>query len=96
MLFPKILLFALSVSALSAAPKLRLAMATAGPVAVVTGQNGPVQIVDAANLGDGTLSLTAAASVPWIGASVGPRRGCALNGVCFPVQMALNTASLGK
>src|SRR5438552_3789864 len=96
MLFPRILLCALSVNALSAAPKLRLAMATVGPVAIVTGQNGPVQIVDAANFGDGTLALGAVASVPWIGASVGPRRGCSLNGVCFPVQMALNTVSLGK
>jgi uncharacterized protein (TIGR03437 family) len=91
-----ILLCLLPAAALEAAPKLRLMTTTVGPVAIAVGQNGTTQIVDAANFGDGSLSLTASASVSWIAPSVGGQRGCALNGVCFPVQMALNTVSLAK
>jgi uncharacterized protein (TIGR03437 family) len=71
----------------AAAPKLRLSTAAVGPVFVATGQNGPQQLVTASNAGDGTLSLSAAANVSWLGASI--------TGLTA-VRIALNTSSLAR
>jgi uncharacterized protein (TIGR03437 family) len=78
---------------LSAAPRLGLAT-TALTVNVVPGQNGPAQSIDASNLGDGSLNLSASSSVPWLSPSIGALHPCSLKGNCIPVQIALQTSSL--
>ncbi len=80
---------------LSAAPRLGLEQ-TALTVAIVPGQNGPAQSIDASNLGDGQLNLKTASSVSWLSASIGSAHSCSLKGTCIPVQIALQTASLAK
>ena len=82
-------------SMLSAAPRLALTQ-TALTVAVVPGQNGTAQSVDASNVGDGVLSLSASSSVSWLAASIGAQHSCSLKGNCIPVQIALQTSSLTK
>src|SRR5689334_200259 len=95
-MFRIIAIITLTAAALSAAPKLRLSASTIGPLVIAPGQNGTTQTIDAGNFGDGALVLTASSNVPWITASVGPSRACTLRSICFPVQIALNTASLAK
>jgi uncharacterized protein (TIGR03437 family) len=88
-----LVLFTLS-SALSAAPRLGLDQTTF-TVAVAQGTNGPTQTANADNLGDGSLSLQASASVPWLVPTVGTQPvACALRGPCTPIQIALSTSSL--
>src|SRR2546423_14135235 len=87
-----VLLFSFS-SLLSAAPRLSLSANTVGPISVATGANGPSQVVQASNLGDGSLNLTAVASASWLSASVGSRGTCSANGGnCYALTIALNTA----
>ncbi len=81
------------VPALSAAPRLGLDQ-TAFTASVAQGSNGPTQISNATNLGDGTLSLQASSSVTWLTPTIGAPASCALLGLCTPVQIALNTSSL--
>jgi len=80
---------------LSAAPRLGLAT-TALTVSIIPGQNGPAQSIDASNLGDGLLNLSASSSVSWLAASIGPQHSCSLKGNCIPVQIALQTSALTK
>lgn len=87
---------ALGAGVLSAAPKLRVSNSAVGPVLVAQGQNGATQIVDAGNLGDGALSLTASANVTWLAPSIGGQRACTLRPTCTTVQIALNTSTLAK
>jgi uncharacterized protein (TIGR03437 family) len=87
-----VILFALT-SILSAAPRLGLAT-TALTVSIVPGQNGPAQSIDASNLGDGSLNLSATSSVSWLSPSIGAPHACSLKGNCIPVQIALQTSSL--
>lgn len=82
-------------SMLSAAPRLALTQA-AFTVAVVPGQNGTAQSVDASNLGDSVLNLSASSSVSWLTATIGAQHACSLKGNCIPVQIALQTSSLSK
>lgn len=92
----RLLLFLGLGSALTAAPRLALTQ-TAFSVSVVPGSNGPAQTLDAANIGDGSLSLQLTSSVGWLAATLGPSHKCAtLKGLCVPVQIALQTASLAK
>lgn len=89
------LLFA-AVSVSNAAPRLSLTQ-TAFAVAVAPGTNGATQTLNAANIGDGTLNLAATASVPWLVPTIGTKTSCTLNAhsvACYPVQIALQTASL--
>jgi uncharacterized protein (TIGR03437 family) len=82
---------------LEATPMLRLVSATVGPLSIASGANGVNQTVEAYNAGDGTLSLSVSSSVSWITASVGATRACTTTGAatqCFPLILALNTASL--
>jgi uncharacterized protein (TIGR03437 family) len=74
----------LSAELLFAAPELRLATASIGPIYITAGQNGPAQTVAATNIGDGTLSLSASANQPWLTASIASNA----------VQIALGTSSL--
>lgn len=82
-------------SVLSAAPRLALSTATVGPVNTITAVNGPSQTVQALNLGDGSLNLTATSSAAWLSATVGARGSCGGNGGnCYAITIALNTAPL--
>jgi len=77
-----------------AAPRLLLSQA-AFTVTVAAGSNGPTQVVEAANNGDGSLSLSTSSSVPWLAPSLATPVACTLgNGTCTPVQIAVQTASL--
>jgi uncharacterized protein (TIGR03437 family) len=86
-----------SMGLLDAAPKLRLMRTTVGPVSTSTGQNGATQTVEAFNVGDGTLNLSASASVTWLAPTVGASGPCISEpGTCFPVRIELRTSSLAK
>jgi uncharacterized protein (TIGR03437 family) len=88
--------FFLTINAgLSAAPRLSLSATTLPTVTVPTGANGTSQIVQAYNLGSGTLNLTASVSASWLAATVGAQTSCTqASGGCYTVTIALNTASL--
>ncbi len=91
-LFPALLL--LAVPAFSA-PRLGLSATTVGPINTLRGGNGPSQTVQAFNLGDGTLNLTATSSAFWLSASVGARTSCSQpGGNCNPVTITLNSSTL--
>jgi uncharacterized protein (TIGR03437 family) len=80
---------------LSAAPRLRLVTSTVGPVSVAQGTNGPAQTLEIYNDSEGTLSPKLSSSASWIGTTVGGQRACSSRpGLCIPIQIALNTASL--
>jgi uncharacterized protein (TIGR03437 family) len=82
-------------SLLSAAPRLSLSATTVGPIIIPTGTNGPAQVIQASNTGDGSLNLTATSSASWLSATVGARGSCSANGGnCYSVTIALNTSSL--
>ena len=86
---------ALALSAgLSAAPRLLLTQ-TAFTTSIAQGSNGNPITVDAANKGDGSLSLSVASSVSWLAPSLGAARPCAFSR-CIPVQIALQTSALAK
>lgn len=92
-----ILLAGLSASGLFAVPILRLENSAVGPVSVAVGQNGPQQIVEAYNTGDGQLNLALSASEEWLAPAVGALRPCADRpGNCVPLNVALNTAALTR
>lgn len=80
-------LLTLSYGLLSAAPELRLSSAYIGPVYIASGQNGSTQTVNATNIGDGVLSLSASANVPWLTPSIGASNA---------VQIALATSTLAN
>ena len=63
-------------SVLTAAPRLGLSTNTISTVNVTPGATGPTQVVQASNLGDGSLSLTATASASWLSATVGAKGSC--------------------
>jgi uncharacterized protein (TIGR03437 family) len=83
----------LGAAAANAAPRLTLTQ-TAFTVSVVPGSNGTTQTLDAGNIGDGTLSLTASSSVTWLVPTVGTSTTCSLKGPCIPVAIALQTSAL--
>ena len=88
-------LFLSLTSLLSAAPRLGLSTNAVGTINTTPGANGTTQTVQASNLGDGSLNLTAVASASWLSATIGARGTCAANGAnCFAVSIALNTAAL--
>ena len=93
-----ILFVCLSAVTLSAAPQLRLSANTIGPIYVESGANGPAQIINAFNLGDGALNLAVtSSSASWLSGSVGQPMTCSGGPVpaCIPINISLNTASLG-
>jgi uncharacterized protein (TIGR03437 family) len=69
---------------------------TSVTVSTVQGSNGPTQFLDAFNVGEGTLSLTATSNVTWLSATIGTSQVCGLLGGCFPLEIALNTSSLAN
>lgn len=83
----------LFVSGLSATPRLNLLQSSLA-VSVPVGSNGPTETVYTFNIGDGTLNLQATSSVPWLVPTVGASQVCGLRGGCYPISIALQTASL--
>ena len=82
-------------SAASAAPRLGLSTSAVGTINTLPGQAGPTQTVQAYNLGDGSLTLTATASASWLSATVGAKTSCTqAGGGCYAVSITLNTAPL--
>jgi uncharacterized protein (TIGR03437 family) len=73
---------------------MRLSKTSFGPISVATGQNGNPLIVEATNVGDGSLNLTAASSMPWVVPTIGTPRACGFGATCTPVNIALNTGTL--
>jgi uncharacterized protein (TIGR03437 family) len=88
-------LIAVLCPAASAAPRLVLSSpsVTVGPIA--PGSNAPAQNVEAQNAGDGSLSLTATPSAPWISAAIGAAGPCkVLSGTCNQIAITLSTTAL--
>lgn len=88
----RLFLFAVFASALVAAPQLRLSTTTAGPYPVAPGGSAVTRSIDAYNVGDGTLNLTATSSAPWLTPSVGSARPCTqpAGRTCYAINFALN------
>ena len=85
----------LCAAGLQAAPRLRLASSTVGPLSIAPGTNGATQTLEAYNAFDGSLNLSLTTSVAWVTATVGAQRACSSRpGACIPLQFALNTSSL--
>ena len=64
-------------------------------MSIAVGANGPRQLVEAFNAGDGTLTVTAAASATWLTPTVGGATSCTTrSGTCFPINIDLQTSSL--
>ena len=82
-------------SVLSAAPRLSLAQ-TALMVSVAPGSNAAAQSVDAQNIGDGSLNLSASSSATWLSPTIGQPHSCAIKGNCIPVQITIQSSSLAK
>lgn len=89
-------LFLCSSLTLIAAPQLRLSSTSLGPIYVEAGSNGPAQLINAFNTGDGSLNLVATSSASWLSGSIGQPTMCANGPVaaCLPINIALNTAGL--
>ena len=84
-----------SSSAMLALPRLQLSTSTVGPVSIAASSAGPAQEVEAFNVGDGSLSITATSVASWAAPAVQPARQCTNRpGQCIPVRVALNTSSL--
>jgi uncharacterized protein (TIGR03437 family) len=79
----------------NAAPMLRLANSTVGPISITAGAT-TTATVEAHNAGDGTLGPILKPSVPWITASVGPQKTCTppTTGLCIPLAFTLSSAGL--
>lgn len=82
----------------SAAPQLRLSTAAVGPVFITAGQNGTSQSINAANIGDGSLNLSASSSASWVNVTFGIAKACTISNTnynsCVPVNIALTTNQL--
>jgi uncharacterized protein (TIGR03437 family) len=90
-----VIMFGIFSSLLSAAPRLGLSANTVGAVNIATSTNGRLQTVQAFNMGDGTLNLTATTSASWLVATVGAKVTCPQpGGSCYPVNISLNTSAL--
>ncbi|MCX6591059.1 MAG: hypothetical protein NTZ56_06005 [Acidobacteria bacterium] len=88
------LLIALFSAALWAAPKLRLATTTVGPVSIAAGASSS-QVIEVWNAGDGALNLTFSSTETWATATAGASRACTTRtGTCIPVTVAFNATGL--
>jgi uncharacterized protein (TIGR03437 family) len=87
-----------SLTALNAAPVLRLGTAVVGPIAVASAGASTTQTIEVYNAGDGALSLTFD-SDSWISAKLGSNQTCrtfinAIGKTCSTIQVTVNTATL--
>ena len=89
------ILFCLTLTpVLTAASRLSLSTNAIGTINIAPGTNG-FATLQAANIGSGALSLTAAASAPWISATIGTLGTCTnAAGNCYSVNIALMTGTL--
>jgi uncharacterized protein (TIGR03437 family) len=78
-----------------AAPQLRLSTTTVGPVFATQGQNGTQQSINALNIGDGALNLTASSDSTWTNVTFGAVRSCS-GTPCVPVNVSLLTSQLNR
>ncbi len=79
---------------LSAAPQLRLDKTTIGTVNLTSGINGG-EFVQATNVGDGSLTLTATTSDSWLSVNIGLKGSCAANnGNCYLIGIGLTMTDL--
>jgi uncharacterized protein (TIGR03437 family) len=85
-------------SAVFAAPMLRLGPSSVVTAWVAAGATAPSQTLIAGNVGDGSLSLSAsvAPSVAWLAVTVGGSEVCPayFNGTCNPIQFTFKSATL--
>jgi len=86
-------------ASLRAAPKLRMASSTVGPLSIAQGASGgalQTETLEAYNAADGSLNLSLSSSVSWIVPSKLAQRACLLVAValCTPLQFVLNTSAL--
>jgi uncharacterized protein (TIGR03437 family) len=82
---------------LYATPTLRMVGATVGPVNVASGGTATTQVIEAYNIGDGSLSLSLTSSATWITPALGASHACTTTfdaRTCIPIQLALNTSGL--
>lgn len=94
---PALLLLLGLAGCVSAAPRLRLSTAAVGPINFAVGAAGPLQTVEAYNIGDGELALSATTTATWLQVSIGEAGNCAQrSGICTPVRLELNTQGLPK
>jgi uncharacterized protein (TIGR03437 family) len=82
-----------------AAPMLRLANSTVGPVQLASAGATNTQTLEAYNAGDGTLALTFASSATWVTAATGAPRNCvnvspSNTKTCTPIVFTINTSGL--
>jgi len=80
-----------------AAPVLRLTNSVVGPVSVAAGTTVAAPLLEAYNLGDGSLALSAQSSAAWVTATIGAPTACKttqLASSCIPIQLQLNAGSL--
>lgn len=90
-------LLVIAASTLAAAPMLRLANSTVGPVELPVAGATDTPTLEAYNVGDGSLNLSLASSVPWIVVKLGAARGCTQTvaaKTCLPIQFTIGTAGL--
>ena len=88
------LIVCFSAISLQATPQLRLSSSTVGPVIVQAGSNAQSQVINASNMGDGTLSLSIiSTTASWLIPSVGAPTTCS-NGPCVPININFNTNGL--
>lgn len=86
-----------SAATLRAEPILRLTTAAVGPLSVPVGADGPDQIIEAYNIGDGALNLTVSSNASWLAPSVGGSRPCSARaGACLPITIRLRTSALAR
>ena len=91
-----ITLFLVFTASLSAAPQLVLNTTSLDRgFNIFPGSNGASQIVQAYNVGTGSLNLSTMASAAWLAASVEAPQICTAPAtVCYPIVISLNTAAL--
>jgi uncharacterized protein (TIGR03437 family) len=98
--FPGFLAFVLTSSfSLHAAPMLRLASSTVGPVQLASAGAKNTQTLEAYNAGDGTLTLAITSAASWVSALPGTPRKCVTvtpsNGTnCIPITFTIDTTGL--
>lgn len=98
------LLFALAtaatlVTSAYAAPTLRLTNTAVGPISIAAGGSAASPLVEAYNVGDGSLSLSAQSSASWLSASIGGQTTCKTTPAppassCIPIQIQVNAGAM--
>lgn len=89
-------LFLLFSSFLFGAAQLRLGQTVVGPLGVNTGSDTSA-VVEAANVGNGSLNLQVTSSASWLSATTGGLRNCTLQvNACTPIQITVRSSTLAR